>query len=60
MPEQSQPQVPVVPVAVPPLRQLMVPAAPELDTVHASAVHAAMAVKVPPDWHVVVRVAPLE
>ena len=37
---QSQPQLPVEPVAVPPLRQLMVPAAPVLDTVQASAVQA--------------------
>ena len=38
----------------------MVPAAPVLDTVHASAVHAVRPLKVPSDWHVAVRVAPPE
>ncbi len=57
---QSQPQLPVLPVAVPPLRQSMVPAMPESDTVHASAEHAVRPLKVPSDVHVAVRVAPLE
>ena len=57
---QSQPQLPVVPVAVPPLRQLMVPASPVLDTVQASAVQAVRPLKVPSDRHVAVRAAPLE
>ena len=53
---------PVTPVMAPAAEwsESMVPAAPVLDTVHASAVHAVRPLMVPEDKHVAVRVKPPE